>query len=162
MPLSVTGNVKFTLSLAEVLGSGPVSGNLNSTPTFNLAFTNGTGANAIQWDWVKTSTPAASTPDNWTLSALTDSLNRSIAFAKVRVLVIINTGTGSLTVGGAATHPWAAPFGASGTVTIDPGGLLVLVAPTAAGYAVTSGSSDQLKIDPGGTAGSYQIALAGE
>ncbi|WP_422928561.1 hypothetical protein [Singulisphaera sp. PoT] len=162
MPLSVTGNIKFTLSLAEQLGSGPVTGNLNSSIPFNISFANGTGANAIQFDWVKPSSPAPGTPDTWTLSALTDSLNRAIAFTKVRVLVIINNGTGSLTVGAAATHPWAAALGTAGTAIVPAGGMLVLVAPGAAGYAVTSGSSDQLKVDPGGTAGNYQIAIAGE
>jgi|GEM_PF-2792189 len=163
MPQAVSGNYKFTFSTSEILTNGTGTGALAGGVTSNLSFANGAGAGNIQASWSKSSTPAASTPDNWTLSALTDDLGRAIAFTKVRVFVILNThATTSLIVGLAATHPWAAPFGATGSRTIPPGGMLVITDPTAAGMPVTSGSSDQLKIDPGGTAGSYQIALAGE
>lgn len=164
MSQNVTGKVTLQLvaqeNLATGLGSGPVQTIIN----FALALANGTGANNIQENFSASSTPAASTPDTWVLSALVDGAGRTVAFAKVRVLALINTGTQPLVVGNAGTHPWAAPFNGVTTAEVEvrPGGVLLIVAPDATALAVTSGSSDQLKVDPGASPGAYQIFIVGE
>lgn len=163
MSQAVTAQLKLALAITETLTIGESSGPLSETDAFNLALANGTGANSVNRKWSKTSTPAASTPDTWTLSSLTDDLSRTVVLTKVRVFLLVNNGTGSLIVGGAALHPWQGPFGATtDKITVNPGGCVLLVAPDVNGYAVTSGSSDQLEIDPGATAGNYLIAILGE
>ena len=82
-----------------------------------------------------------------TLSALTDALGKSIALADVQAIYLEAdaSNVNNIVVGNAASHPWQGPFdAATDTVAIKPGGVLLLADPT--GWAVTSGSSDQLKL----------------
>lgn len=163
MPLNVTANLKLSVTVAESIAIGVGSGDVNAALSPTFTFANGTGANNIQEQWSKTHTAAASTPDVWVLSALTDDQGRTIPFAKVRAWLVINLGTTDLLIGNAPTHPWAAPFGsATDRVRCPAGGFVVLCAPGAAGLGVTSGSSDQLQVDPGASSCQYQILAIGE
>lgn len=163
MSLTVSGNVKCSVNYGETLTAGLGSGNVAATIGFTQALANGSGANSINECYSDSGTLAVSTPVTLTLSALTDDLSRTIAFTKVRVLAILNSGTADLKVGGAATHAWVGPFAdATDIAVVKPGGILFLAAPDASGMAVTSGTSDQLKLDPGSTACDYKIVILGE
>jgi hypothetical protein len=167
MSLTVEGSVSIKSNYTETitigLGSAQIPEGINHTETY----TNGTGANAINEIWSKTSTPAISTPDTWTLSALTQALSgsgsRTIAFTKVRMIIIENNGTGVLLLTAGATHPvgWL-PGSTETAVPIEPGGTYVMTAPGSAGLTVTSSSADTIQIDPGATAGNYKILIVGE
>lgn len=164
--MNVTADIKLTATAVETLTVGLGSAPVPSAIAQALSFTNGTGANNVNKVFSKSATAAASTPDTYTLSALTDDLGRTVAFSKVRVLIVINLETTDghdLTVGNAATNPWVGPFGAgTNTVSIGAGGFLVLVAPLATAYAVTSGASDQLMLNPGANSVAYKILILGE
>lgn len=163
MSYVVTGNLTCKVTISETLTNGLSSGPVGGTVSYNLAFGNGTGAGNMNEPFSLSATLAISTPVTHTLSALTDAIGRTVAFTKVRLGMIINNGTADLIVGGAATHPWLAPFGdVSDKVTIKPGGVWLFTAPGTAGLAVGSGSADQLKFDPGSTACPYKIILFGE
>lgn len=162
MSLNVTANLKLSVTTSETLATGLGTGTVGGTSGLNVAFANGTGANNINEYWSKDHTAAAAA-DTYTLSALTDAVGRTVAFAKIRLLMIVNLSTFPLTVGNAGTHPWAAPFdAATDTVKVPAGGCLLLVAPDSSGLAVASGTSDQLKIDPGANTVEYQITIFGE
>lgn len=162
----VTGNLSVSSTASETVTNGLASGTLGPSLSVSLAFTNGTGTTAIQYVFSYSETLAISTPRTWTLSALTDSLGRSVPFAKVRSIVIANLATVdgyTITVGGAASNPWLAPFAdVSDKLKVPAGGCLVLAAPLATAFAVTASSSDQLKLDPGANAVAYKILISGE
>jgi hypothetical protein len=165
MPLNVTGNLDVTIRATESLVNGLGSGQLAPTLAVSLGFGSGTGANNIQYTWSKSAT-AAATPITYTLSALVDDLGRTIALAKVRAWVIANLSQVDgqfLTVGGAGTHPWLAPFAdVSDKAVIRAGGVLVLAGPLATAYPVVAGTSDQLMIDPGTFTIPFKIMILGE
>ncbi len=100
----------------------------------------------------------------YTLSALTDDLGRSVALVKTRLLlirVLARTAGDYLTIGNAASNPWAAPFGGS-TQTVKVHHTLLWLADKSDGFAVASGSSDQLKIlNSGSNAITFSIAIVG-
>src|SRR5579862_7144512 len=99
---TVTANVSASMAFTEQLTLGPTAASLTnvncvpnvpggSSPTY--AFTNGTStggtvAGVIDYDFIQTYTLASSASTTLVLSALTDTLNRSVAFVRVRVLLI--------------------------------------------------------------------------
>jgi hypothetical protein len=165
MPLSVTGNLDVSIRAAETLANGLGTGQLSPSLPVNLAFGSGVGAGNIQYVFSKSATAAAA-PITYTLSALVDDLNRTIALSKVRAWVLANLSQVDgqlLTVGGAATNPWLAPFGdVSDKLVVRAGGVLVLAGPLATAYPVTAGASDQLKVDPGANTIPFKLMFLGE
>jgi hypothetical protein len=167
MPLNVTGNLDVSIRATEATAVtiGLASVQVAPTLAVALSFGSGVGANKIQGLFSKSATATAA-PVTYTLSALVDDLGRTIALTKVRALVIAHLGTVDgqpLTIGGATTNPWSAPFAdVSDKVIIRAGGVLVLAGPLATGYAVTAGSSDQLKLDPGAATIPFKIFFLGE
>jgi hypothetical protein len=165
MPQSVTGNLNVSATATETISNGLASGSLSPALSVALAFAAGVGALKIQYTWTVSAT-ATATPVTYTLSALTDGLGRSVPLTKVHAIVIAHLGTTDaqpLTVGGAASNPWVAPFAdVSDKLKIAAGGVLALAGPLATGYAVASGSSDQLKLDPGANTIPFKILIMGE
>ena len=160
MSLPVTGNVKCSVSASEALVSELATGTLSSTLSYALSFANGTGANAINQWWTDTRTLAVSTPVTLTASALTDGLGRTVAFTKIRLLMVKNNGTANLIVGG-ATAPVPIFSDVSDKIPVRPGGCLIIVAPDASGIGVTATTADGLKLDPGATACPVEILILG-
>lgn len=161
MSIPVTGNVRVTTSLSEALVSELATGTTSATLVFQKTFANGTGADAINSGWTDTRTLAISTPVTLTLSALTDGLGRTRAMTKIRLLMIKNNGTGTLTVG-AATAAVLLFSDVTDKIPIPPGGVFLIVAPGATGIPVTATTADGLKLDPGATACPVEIVIEGE
>ena len=139
-----------------------------------LALTQGVGANqinaiAVERDRHMTG-PASYELDLATLAGFEqpkDPLRNTVTFDNIVALLVRNqtTSTGDLIVGGASTNPWSAPFVASaepGTtkITLKPGGILLLTAPTAAGYAI-SGTSKMLRLETTSGSTSADIIVFG-
>ena len=126
-------------------------------------FTPGTGSNQLDLIFHDQRTLGAGADESLDLAgSLVDSFGATLAFAKIKVLLIRNLSTTqTLTIGNGA-NPFLTWVGAAThTVTIPPRGVLLLVAPLA-GYAVTAGTGDILKIANSATNPcDYQIVLAG-
>jgi hypothetical protein len=165
MPLNVTGNLDVSIRATETLVVGLGSGQIQPSLAVSLAFGAGVGANNIQWTFSKSATATAA-PVTYTLSALVDDQGRTIVLAKVRAFVIAHLGSVDgqpLLVGGAATNPWAAPFGsATDRQSVRAGGVYAFGGPLATAYPVVAGSSDQLKLDPGANTIAFKIFFLGE
>ena len=97
---------------------------------------------------------------------LVDAFGAAATFAQVKVLRLVadRANLNSVIVGGAAANAFAGPFGgATHTLKVPPGGVLLLVAPGATAWAVTADTADILKIANGG-AGSgvgYELEILG-
>lgn len=133
----------------------------------NFVFTNGTGANQVGSVFTDTRTLAASGTEDLDLSGvLTDAFGAAIAFTKVKGLVIKAAAgnTNDLLVGGHDTAACASFFGdATDILRVKPGGMVALMAPNAAGYAVAAGTADLLTIanSGAGTGVTYDILILG-
>ena len=142
---------------------------------YNLAFeyaaslTDGTGAN--QADILYLSDPAnplslgAGADNNLDLSGTTpDAIGDSTVFVKVKVIAIKAepTNTDIIRIGGAAANPFLGPFGsATFKQDIGPNGLYHVVNPVA-GWTVTPGTGDILRINnPGAGTALYHVLIIG-
>lgn len=178
-------NIQNQITIADVLNESytvgalsVASGNLGEAPTsaggtspaYN--FTNGTSsagtvAGVVDLHWESGPVVlAAAGSQTYTLSALTDTLGRTVAFARIRKVYLIVTAktltsNDFLTVGNATTHPWTAYLqGTTPTHTVRDTWLIVDNSPAA--LVVTAATNDQLKILNGGANSmTFQLILAG-
>jgi hypothetical protein len=164
MPQVVTQTVAVNNTVTEVLSVGTaVAANLQevSQPTYSY----GTGVTAASIDFVfqRTYTLAAGASTTLVLSALTDDIGRTIAFARIKTLevkITAKTGNDVLTVG-AASNPIASLMGGT-TPTFAVHRYFLDVADDAAGFVVTAGSADQLKLLNAGTASmTFVVSISG-
>lgn len=127
--------------------------NQNASLNYSQDYTNGTGDEQADKLWTTEYTQSAAVTIDLA-GSLTDIYGTTLTFTKIRAIVIKNlsTTTGfNLLVGGAASNAFSTPFAdATDKVKVPPGGCLVLAAPLD-GFAVTAGTGDQLKMDPGGS-----------
>lgn len=155
----------FSALLLNTLDRRQAQDSLGFNP--NYVFTDGNGAGLAQQGFLDDRTLTASSNESLDLAGgLTDGFGATITFTKIKVLLIkaADTNVNDVLVGGAASNGFATPFGdPTDVMRVKPGGMLLLVAPDAAGYAVTAATGDLLKIanSAGGTSVTYTIALLG-
>jgi len=160
---SISLSVAVSQSVAGDVNTAKNSIAINSL----LQLLNGTGADQANQAFSDERTLAASTSESLDLAgSLTDAFGASITFTKIKaMLVIADEGNGdNIEVGGAASNGFASFLGdASDVVLVPPGGMFLLTAPDANGFAVTASTGDLLKINnaDSGAAGSYTIVLIG-
>jgi hypothetical protein len=153
-------------SYSNALDINSVNYPLNFGP--NYTFTDGSGAGQASKVFTDLRTLAASATEDLDLNGTTllDAFGNAIAFTKIKGIIVVAdaANTNDVVVGGAAANGFISPFGAAtDKVKVRPGGMLVLVDPGAAGYAVTAATADLLRIGNGGagTSVNYQIFLIG-
>lgn len=138
----------------------------NSLP-ISVSLADGTGADQAEIVWHDRRTLAAAGVDNLDLAGgLVDAFGNTLAFTSLKALVLKNRGTASddvLDIGGHATAALSSPFGAANDkLKLGPDGLLLLWNPSAAGYSVTAGTADILRIEnTGGNSLDYDIVMIG-
>ena len=165
MPAQATLKISIDALLSGSVDIGTVQHALAYGPA--IAFDDGTGANQINRVFADTRTLTASSTEDLDLAGgLTDALGTTITLTKVRALLIrpAAANANNVLVGGATANQFSTPFGAgTHTLTVRPGGLLLMVAPDATGYAVTAGTGDLLKIanSSSGTSVTYDIVILG-
>lgn len=167
--------------MAVVTGSSQIIASFNQTVTTGLIqtqtlpagislssqYTNGTGANQIDLVYAKQLTFAVSTPQTLDLTAIVDLSGATVNMARVREIVIqVVTATSGykLTAGAAAADPWAPIWGTTGTNVVFAGSTYRFSDPTSIGGgvgAVTSGTSSDLKLDPGAAIMVCNVLIAG-
>jgi hypothetical protein len=143
----------------------------NARLEYARSLADGTGADQADRLWHDQRTLAGSATENLDLTNLTHTLFGStvtINFAKVKAILLVNLASGpgeDLVIGGAGSgaNAWSAPFdGDADAKMIVPADSLVFLVNKKAGWAVTNGSADILKIaNLSGASVSYKIAIVG-
>jgi hypothetical protein len=166
MTMTSSVNVAFSALLTSALDFSTPSSQTDISQHYPL--TSGTGANQADRIWTDQRTLAASGTENLDLAgtALTDAFGVAITFVKIKAILIraASGNTNDVLVGGHATAAfvnWVSD--ATDVIVVKPGGLFLLVAPSAAGYGVTATTGDLLKItNSAGTTGvTYDVAILG-
>lgn len=163
--LSTTMRLHLSSTLSNPLALETGSAPFSVDKTITLS--DGTGLAQAHLKWTDQRTLAASATENLDLAGvLTDPFGTVLTFAKVKLLYIYAeaANTNDVKVGGAASFAFATMFGdPTDVLSIKPGGVLLLIAPTSAGYAVTTGTGDLLKItnSAGTTTVTYSIVIIG-
>ena len=161
----VSLNVQATQDAALDLGKAA----FNASKTYSVSYQNGVAAGQANKLFTDTRTIAASANDDLDLNGvLTDAFGGSLALLRVKGLVVAAAAGNSndVVVGGAASNPWLAPFGAgTHTLKVKPGGVLALFAgiADATAWPVVAATGDILRIANGGagTPVTYDIVIIG-
>lgn len=157
--LAISGEFSNILDIGSAtypVGFGPV-----------YALTDGSGANQANKLFTDQRTLAASGTEDLDLNGtLVDAFGNTFSPTKIKALVVVAdaANVNDVVVGGASANQAASFFGAAThSVKVKPGGMLVLVAPDATGYAITAGTADLLKIanSSSGSAVTYTIIVIG-
>jgi hypothetical protein len=167
--------------MAVVIGTSTLSGGFNQTVSTGLVqsqtlaagialttqYTNGTGAGQVDLLYAKRLTFVASTPQTLDLNALPTIDGATSAFVRIREfyarLVTLTVDFNAI-FGGAAANPWAAKWGTTGLDTLMAGSILAFSDPTTVGASkgyIVSGTSKNVKIDPGGNVIVLDLIIAG-
>lgn len=165
--MSLSGKIiiKTLANLVSALDLASATVPLANTKEFR--FGSGTGAGQVNNIFSDSRTLAASGSEELDLAGgLTNALGAVLTFTKVKALIVYASAANAndVNVGGAAVNACSSFFGgASDVVAIKPGGAAIFVAPDAAGFAVTAGTGDLLKVANGGagTGVDYDIIILG-
>lgn len=160
LAISVTANLTKSLDLAD--GSVPLA------KVYQAILASGTAAGMADLVFHDTRTLTASANEDLDLAGvLTDAFGATLTFVKIKGLFVAGAAanTNNVVVGNAATNAWAALLNATGTLQVRPGTFVGAFAGQAdsAGYAVTAGTGDLLRVTNGGagTPVTYDIILLG-
>jgi hypothetical protein len=164
----VTGLSTLTGGFNQVVSSGLVQAqNLSAAVSLITQYTNGTGAGQIDLLYAKRLTVVASTPQTLDLNALPTIDGATSAFVRVREFwakLITATVDFNAIFGAAAANPWAAAWGTTGLHTLMAGTILAFSDPVTVGASkgyIVSGTSKNLKIDPGSNVIVLDLLIAG-
>jgi hypothetical protein len=141
--MNISESVSINDTIAETIAFGDFNDINQARTLVSYSFANGSALGEVNLHYESPAEVvlAASGTLTLVLSALTDGIGRTVAFALVtKYLVVITDRVDEdyVTVGGAGTHPWAA------VETHKVYDFELKVANTTTGLVVTSGSSDQL------------------
>ncbi len=135
--------------------------------TVATAYANGTGANQANQVWTDERTLADAASETLDLAgSLVDEFGGTVTFTAIKAFLIQNESADAfLLFEPGDTNGFTGPFAdASDQLKIPPGGCLLLTNPTAAGWAVTAGTGDIIKLSHDGTGSNtltYKIAIIG-
>lgn len=170
---AVNGTIQATIALTNTLSnSGNQAKNQVTVGASQIAVSPGTGAGQCNELWSQTINLVASTPQTLNLSSLTGEGGRAVSFSAVKVFEVLNNDpTNPVTVGNAATTPFAPFWNTPANTESVPGGgckdqsgnqvgtPMLKTNLTAAGWTV--GANNLLKLDPGANAISVTVTIAG-
>lgn len=166
MPLDSTQvNVAVAAQLSSLLDLATATVPLSYSRAYGTA--NGTGLGQADRIFHDTRTLSASASEDLDLAGvLLDPFGATITFARIKVLLIAAAAgnTNNVIVGNAATNGFISWVGAAThTVTVRPGGLLLVAASDVTGYAVTATTADLLHVanSGAGTSVTYDVVLIG-
>jgi hypothetical protein len=166
MPPSLTARVEVVLSgtLTNPLDFNDVTAPLVIRRALDLANGAGAGQGNVIWSDQRTLAPSTSESLDLAGGGLVDALGQALAPARLRAMLIYASpaNVNNLTVlGNAAGIP--ALNTVATTITLPPGGLLLLTKPDAVGILVTAGTGDLIVVANAGagTSVTYDIALIG-
>lgn len=164
---ALTCTSRVTINPSMTISRDVVSIPYTFAHTKSTSWSNGVGAGAVNEMFDDDRTLADGANEDLDLSgvALQNAQGTNIAFARVKeVFAEHRSGSVSMRMGAAAANAWVGPFGASThTLELPVGGCIYLNNPTAAGWAVTNATADQLRFTngAGGGASTYRLILLG-
>jgi len=156
-------NVEFEKTDVRDTGTRKTAGSLSGSRVLN----DGVGNNKANEVFDDTRTLAANANEELDLAGvLLNPAGVAITFTRIKAIAIKADAANAakITVGGAASNPFTGPFGATGDlIDIQPGDMFMITNANA-GWTVTAGTGDKLKITNGSAAAAanYSIVLIGE
>jgi pyruvate/2-oxoacid:ferredoxin oxidoreductase beta subunit len=137
------------------------SASIEKTLIVNLA--SGTGANQGDRIYSEAAKTVAVSTDIDLSGALVDALGAAVVFVRVKALLVTvdAASVSNLVIGGDANAALIGFGAVAHTITLRPGGALLIFAPDATGYPVTAGTGDILQFAPSGASALFDYAVLG-
>lgn len=166
MPLAANLNAVVQISYT---GSRQLEQQASGIDTsFPIFLRDGAGATAnaasVMWSDRRTLASGASESLDLNGTALIDGLGAAVALARIKGIIIRAAvgNTTDLTIGNVANGISTIFGAATQTLVLQPGELLIKMTPSAAGYLVTAGTADLLRIvNAAGASATYDIIIIG-
>lgn len=159
----MTLTATLSVGIQAELAGAPDEGSAVHTIAKKLtqAFSNGTGANQANNVFADDFAISGAGTQTYDLAGgVTNALGQTLTFTAIKALIVQNTGSAVLNIGG-GSNPFLGWLGdASDVIKVPVGGFVVLCDPTAAGQAVTASTGDIVTI--GATDGAGTIIVIGE
>ncbi|AHE52633.1 hypothetical protein [Sphingomonas sanxanigenens] len=161
---TIEASIRAKLTAAPDIGSAAYD--IETRARYPL--TDGVGANQANNVFSDTRTLAASASESIDLAgSLANVFGVVLTFTAIKAIYVKAAAgnTNDVVIGGAASNAFVGPFAdASDKLAIKPGGCVMLVNPSAAGWTVTPSTGDLLLIanSAAGTPVSYDIVIIGE
>jgi hypothetical protein len=166
MTVSSTASIKVSVKATMTNPGTLSSANAPLDYPVSYAIDNGTGANQANRFFSGAYIGVDTTGNSHDLAGgLTDAFGSSITFSAIKTIMVKASANnvGNVVIGGAVSNAFASMFGdATDKIMLKPGGMVLLHDPSAAGYAVTGGTGDLLKIAASSGAVDYDLILIGE
>lgn len=167
--MSATLTSKFTVLMDALFQktNGLQSASTTIGKNQAVSLTSGVGLNQADLIYVESRTIAASGTATLDLAGvLTDIYGATITFVRIKAILILAAlaNVNNVLMGGAGSNTFVGPFGdATDIIKVNPGGMLLLVAPDATAWPVTASTGDQLKFanSSSGTSVTFDLALVG-
>lgn len=164
--MSQGANISLNVSVDQAV-AGDLSTTKNSIKLSKIqSLVNGAGLGQASKAWSDKRTLAGAAVDSLDLAGvLTDAFGQAITFTKIKAIAIVAAvaNTDTVVIGG-GSNAFSTIFGdATDKLVLRPGGMFLLVAPDAAGYAVTASTGDLLAVTntAASAAADYEIVLIG-
>lgn len=163
MSASVTSklNLSFTSLLQNAVGLAAAQGSIEKTLIVSIA--SGVGANQADKIFSEAAKTVAVSTDIDLSGALVDALGAACVFVRVKALLVVvdAASVSNLVVGGDANGALIGFGAAAHTITLRPGGALLIFSPDATGYPITAGTGDILQFAPSGASALFDYAVLG-
>lgn len=162
--MSLATSVNVIISASYSLALDLVTKNATLSKTYPLALDTGTGLSQADVIFSDTRSTAATDSLDMVGGGLLDNLGNVWAPARIKGLIVVaaaaNTGNVLLRRPAAAT---GVPFftAAGDEVPIHPGGMVIVWAPSAAGYVVTASTGDIIEVAASAGTVTYDIIIIG-
>jgi len=155
-------DLKITGAYAQDMDLGNASYSLNKTYINRFA----NGADAEEAEIIFTDTRSTSSNDDLDLAGgVVDAFGNTLTFVAVKMLCIkaADANPANILVGGEGTNEFSSFLGNdTDIVVIPPGGIFLISNPSAAGFTVTGGTGDMLRIAAASGTCEYDIIIVGE
>lgn len=154
-------NLSFTSLLQNAIGLAAASASIEKTALVNIA--SGLGANLADRIYSEAGKTVAVSTDIDLSGALVDALGAACVFARVKALLVVvdAASVSNLVIGGDANAALIGFGAAAHTITIRPGGVLLVFSPDATGYPITAATGDILQFAPSGASALFDYAVLG-
>lgn len=166
MPLTATLSAQFNVSaytkVINALQTGAAAFKINPS----ISFTNGEAVNQAEVGIALVESITAAGNNDIDLAGVeADAFGDTITFTTIKGLIFEapSANDSFINVGGEPTNPFLGPFAnGSDIIKVEPGGFIVLCNPTAAGWAVTAGTGDILRLNnPGAITNILNVGIIG-
>lgn len=137
--------------------------------THRISWASGTGVDQADLFWADERTVATGATDSLDMAGtLVGLLGGTVTFARIKAIRVLNSNnagtanTTTLSITRPATNGVPIFTAAGDSVPIPPGGVFLLINPSAAGYAVTAGTGDLIDIiNSAGASATYRVEIIG-